>query len=635
MSYLGIVFLVPIFFGFVFITEHPFDFQKMVLFKIFLIGLIFLSLIKYLLAENKKEINKIIWEFIKKYWFWPSILLIFYLISISWSINPAISFWGSLDRQFGWISLALFFLFSFFLSLNLLFFENRRKRIKTILLIVSVSATLVSIYAVLQFLGIDFLIWNEPATITKRAFSSLGQPNFLGSFLLLTMALPFYFITKDNKFYFKILGFLFFGLQFLALIFSGSRGAWIGFLTGFLLVLGYLFFKRNKKILIIGGLIFVILLFALFLGSNNFSQRFKSSFDFSSGGASARISLWSASLEGIKKNPWGYGIENQKDILVGYYNADWGTFNKVNVMFDRAHNIFLDILLEVGVIGLLICCAFGLFIIKLLFNNIKNNEDKDKSKNLSLIIFVSLLSYLVSLFFGFATIVSAIYFWLFFSIIIVLNFNNDESKIKLGDSNLSSKIIFLILFFFAIIGIYKQINNLKIDYYFLKGKQFFYRQEISSSILVFSYLREEDPNNHQYYYKIIDLVFDNYSNFFDEASRVLAQDEISKINEIISNSDNNSFSSLLAKAQSLSIIGGADKASIMFFELEKMAPRYPNVYYKKAKNNILRGDIIEALKNYNQVLQLLPEEDRIEGDINLKAFKNYQALIKKEINLIK
>ncbi|HOZ53330.1 MAG TPA: O-antigen ligase family protein [bacterium] len=631
VAYLGIIFLVPIYFGFIFVTEHPFDLQKMLLFKILLIALVFLSLIKYLLIKDKREANVFIWKFTKRYWFWPSILLLFFLISIIWSVNSAISFWGSLDRQFGWVSLALFFLFSFFLSSNLLFFENRSKKIRTILLAASFSASLVSVYAILQFFGIDFLTWNEPAIITKRAFSTLGQPNFLGSFILLTMILPFYFIKKDNTILIKVLGILFFCLQFLALIFSGSRGAWVGFLVGLLFFLGYLFLKKKKIVLIFGGLAFIVLILISFLGSNNLSQRFQSSFDFSRGGASARISLWSASIDGIKKNPWGYGIENQKDILVNYYDVNWGTFNKVNVMFDRAHNVFLDILLEVGIIGLLLCCFFGLFIIKLLFDNIKNG----KSERLSFIIFISLISYLVSLFLGFATIVSATYFWMFFSIIIILNFNRDELKIEFRNPDLNLKVVFVVLSFLALVGIYNQINNLKIDYYFLKGKQFFYHQEIPSSILVFSYLREAGPNNHQYYYKIIDLIFDNYLGFSDEASRALAQEEVFKINEIINSSSDYSFSFLLAKAQSLAIIGEADKANIMFSKLEKMASRYPNIYYKKAKNNVLEGNIDEALINYNQVLQLLPEEYKIEGDINLRAFKNYQELIKKEINLIK
>ena len=630
-TYLGIIFLVPVYFGFVFITENPFDFQKMVLFKILLIGLIFLSLIKYLFIKDKREVIKIVWDFLKKYWAWPLILLLFFLISNLWSINPVISFWGSLDRQFGWVSLANFFLFSFFLSLNLLFFKNRERRIETILLTISISVTLISAYAVLQFLGIDFLTWNEPASITKRAFSTLGQPNFLGSFLLLTLILPLYLIKKNNKVYSKILLGLSFGVQFLALIFSGSRGAWMGFLVGFLFYLGYLFLKRNKRVLIFGGLVFIIFILALFLGTNTFSQRFKSSFDFSSGGASARISLWSASFDGIKKNPWGYGIENQKDVLINYYEANWGTFNKVNVMFDRSHNIFLDILLEVGVIGLIICLVFGFFIFKALLDNIKNRKNED----LSLIIFISLLSYLVSLFFGFATTVSALYFWLFFSIIIVINFDSKNLNIKLKSFDYKLKIISIALFLISLIGVYQQINNLKIDYYFFKGKQFFYHQEIPSAILIFSYLREENSKYHQYYYKIIDLIFDNYLNFPDESSRFLAKNEVYKINNIIEKKNNDSFSSLLAKAQVLAIIGKNNESNLIFFRLEQIAPRYPNVYYKKAKSNILENDFNEALKNYNQALNLLPKENMIEGDINLRAFRNYQSLIRKEINLIK
>jgi tetratricopeptide (TPR) repeat protein len=78
-----------------------------------------------------------------------------------------------------------------------------------------------------------------------------------------------------------------------------------------------------------------------------------------------------------------------------------------------------------------------------------------------------------------------------------------------------------------------------------------------------------------------------------------------------------------------------DDSRTLFAQVENISPNYPNVYYKKAKANILENDFEEALKNYNQALNLLPEENMIEGNINLGAFRNYQSLIRKEINLIK
>lgn len=486
-TYLGIIFLVPIYFGFIFITDNPFDFQKMIIFKIFLILLVFLSLIKYLCLDEKSKFNQIILKFFKKYWILPLIILIFFLISIFWSVNPGMSFWGSLERQLGWVSLANFFLFSFFLALNLLFSKNKDRKINKIILVASVSGFLVAVYAVLQFLGIDFLTWNEPAAITKRAFSSLGQPNFLGSFLLLSLPLSVYLIKKNNNVYLKALFSLFFLVQFLALIFSGSRGAWMGFLGGVLFFIFYLFFKKNKKVFIIGGISFVLLITSLFLGSNIFSQRLQSSFNFSKGGVLARTSLWPASWNSFLERPWGYGLENQREVLIASYDVNWGTFNKVNVMFDRAHNIFLDILLETGLVGLFICLIFGFFVLRLLFDNIK----KDKNKDLSLLILFSLISYSVSLLFGFITTVSALYLCLLFSVMVVLNFDLESFDIKLIKLNFTKKIILIILFLLSVGGVYKQLNNLKNDYYFFKGQQFFYQNEVPSAILVFSYLREK------------------------------------------------------------------------------------------------------------------------------------------------
>lgn len=99
--------------------------------------------------------------------------------------------------------------------------------------------------------------------------------------------------------------------------------------------------------------------------------------------------------------------------------------------------------------------------------------------------------------------------------------------------------------------------------------------------------------------------------------------------------NNNSFFSLLARAQALTVNEKIGKAEVVFLELEKRSPDYPNVYYKKAKKDVFKRDFSEALINYHQALSLLPEESLIEGEVNLRAFKNYATLIEEEINLIK
>jgi len=47
--------------------------------------------------------------------------------------------------------------------------------------------------------GFDFVDWYEPASRTFRIFSTIGQPNFLGSWLLLVIPIIVLFLIHASK----------------------------------------------------------------------------------------------------------------------------------------------------------------------------------------------------------------------------------------------------------------------------------------------------------------------------------------------------------------------------------------------------------------------------------------------------
>jgi putative inorganic carbon (HCO3(-)) transporter len=526
-------------------------------------------------------------------------------------------------------------LFFVIISLNLIFSRNKDKKIKNLLITAVISATIVAVYAILQFFGYDFLIWEEPAVITKRAMSTLGQPNFLGSFLLLTLPLPLYLFDRGKNLSIKIFWIFSFALQLLAIIFSGSRGAWMGLIGVTLLFLIVFYYQKNKKIFFSGLGAIIVLVLVLMFGHNTISQRFQSAFDVSQGSTSVRASIWSASLKSLSGKDWGYGLENQKEAIWTYYQTDWAVFSKVNVIFDRAHNLFLDIVLTVGLIGLFLWICFYYFILKTSFNNIVFDRDP----LLSLILFWSLASYLISLFFNFSVVATMVYFWLISAIIIAINHTDDFKDFGWGDDyekNITIKKIFvLIVLFLCLMGVWREIKNLSVDYYFLKTKQFFYQQEIPASTLTFSYLRAENPVYYEYYYDFIDMVFNNFGKFKDLTSKEMAMGEIRAISEIIENDNRNkSFQHNLARAQALALLGNFSEAEKIFNELEIKSPYYPNIYYKKAKMRILQSDFSSAENYFRKTLSLLPPDYSLNSEINLKALQNYKLLVNKELKAL-
>jgi len=630
-SYLAIVFFIPIYFSFFLSTNNPFDLHKISLFKIFIFLLIFCSGFKLIFSKSFRKTSYLL---VRKYFYIIFALLAFLFVSLLWSVDVYNSLFGSLSRQLGVLSYLFFITFSFLVAMDLLSSQNKSKKIKNILMAISLSSFFVSIYAVLQYFGIDFLTWEEPAIITKRSMSSLGQPNFLGSFLVLVIPLVFYLFMESRLIILKVIYASLFLLNFLALIFSASRGAWLALALAFLLFIFLFYFKKNNKRFYLGLLFLLLIIFSLIFINNSFSQRFKSAFDFSSGSSLARVVVWDSAIDFIKTNPWGLGLENQKEALVTYYQPNWATFSKVNTIFDRAHNIFLDHLLTIGIVGLFLFFIFYFFVFKIIFRNIINNRNPLLNK----FIFFSISSYLISLFFNFAVVVTEIYFFLLIAIIISLNtdfcfFSEDANNIIKKKKNIFNYGLAFLLLLLCSFGISCQVRNVKADYYFNEYKRFFYSGEAPSAMVTFSYFLEQKSNFSSYYYDFISTSFDNFSRIRDDSSRFLTLEQIREVDLILNNKfNNNSFEYLFSKAQTSALLGDFTSSADFFIKLKYCSISYPDIYNKEARTQQLRGDIESALDNYYQVMFLLPDEDEVDGDINLKSLHYYKNFIKAEID---
>ena len=67
---------------------------------------------------------------------------------------------------------------------------------------------MVSAYGVIQFLGLDFLQWGQLPFEPNRAFSTYGNPDLLGGFIVLALplALALVFAAEDLKWRIILLG---------------------------------------------------------------------------------------------------------------------------------------------------------------------------------------------------------------------------------------------------------------------------------------------------------------------------------------------------------------------------------------------------------------------------------------------
>lgn len=296
--------------------------------------------------------------------------------------------------------------------------------------IILVTAIIVSIYGILQTMNFDPF----PRDVlrenwSKRAFSTMGNPNFLGSYIVLIIPTSIYFyIIKKN-----ITGLTAYAILFYCLLSTGTRGAWLGTITSIMAfaAIHYMYFRYSKgeftRYIIL--LVITILLLALynFNTEGAFIDRFLSiardANEFLTKGDRADYSganrgfIWKRVAELIKKRPLaGYGIENLGEAFKKYYTQDMiELWNEVRYL-DKAHNEYLHIAVTSGIPSLLVYLTFiSQIILKGLFR-LKNCKT-------ALLILSSVIGYMTAAFFNISVVSVAYVYWIFLGLLAGSNGN--------------------------------------------------------------------------------------------------------------------------------------------------------------------------------------------------------------------
>lgn len=653
-SYLAVIFLVPLWFAYLFPTYNIFEFNKLIVFKI-LVWLLFLfTSLKIVFFHS--HLNFPFRYFFKKYWLWPAVFIVGLGAALLFSDNPLLSFYGTIERQGGLVSYLYYFFWFVLVSFNLLTVNNhlpqeadsKGKKIRRAVITAAMSATLVSVYGILQILNIDFISWPEAPFLTYRAFSTFGQPNFLASWLLLVMPLSLYLGYSSRRFLIRFLYFLCAVIQLACLIMTGSRSGLLALLFASGLYLAYLFFTaawtRRRKALI--GSFFVLISVISLLSVNKvWPGRISDIFDYQSGSVAARVNFYFSAADSIKSRPlFGYGLESGNEVFIKYYEPDWAVYGDVGQSADRAHNLVFDILLTVGAWGLALFLVFYYFFFALAGNNMKARKDPRLSSALAL----GAAAYLFSLLFGFAIVAGEIYFWFFLALLAVLNHGVDETAGKSGlmvfigglcrsgRSRLIMKIIMaIVLAALSFWQISRSFRTLAADYYFNKIYFTLARLDYFTALTLDSYLREQRTN------PINQMAYDSFwgeklSEFYPTIDELAVKKVVGdKMKEVEASLPAEGYKNLLVKAKINNALGDQTLAQIYLDKVIELAPHWPLAYLERGKASFNQEDFKRALIAYNLALLNLPSADDSRlNDPHRDLVRRYQYFIYSRIGAI-
>ncbi len=340
----------------------PFHFGKVVVFRslVEILGAAYLILIlkdRFYLPRR----DKIFWAFLL-------FALAFSLTTIT-SVLKYSSFWGSLERMGGlWTFWHYFF---FFIILTSVFIK--KEHWQKLFDLTIFAGVLSAFYGFGQKTDIDFFVGSGGR---ERIFGTLGNAALFAGYELFTVFLSLImylsFGNSQNRHAYrrpagKTLYLFAFIITSIAVLMSAVRGSVLGYAVG-LTVFAFLWMKHKKSRVgrfFFSALLGSAILFAVFSLLFNDSSFVKNSrylrritnLSLSAVTVQTRFWAWQAGLGGWSESPktifLGWGPENFNIPFSKNFNPKFFVGSGSETLFDRAHNMFIEILVTMGIIGLL------------------------------------------------------------------------------------------------------------------------------------------------------------------------------------------------------------------------------------------------------------------------------------------
>lgn len=356
-----------------------------------------LLLIVYLYGLIKKT-NKINFFDIIMY-----ILIIAGIISTIKAVDINTSIYGEIYRNEGLLSLLSYYLI--FLNVKNLKTEKLKKNLVKIYMILAIIQTS---YAILQvYTNFTFI---KHFSKSYMAMGLCGNPNFYGSYIImpLIISLVLYLLKKQKKY---LLLSIFF---FIGLCLASSTGPFLGFLIAIIFFVIVFHRKIKFPIIITTLLIFTSLYFGInssvkYIQENRFNNKISRKYNITAEivdtvkkknlSQNSRIKLWEKTLPLIND----YGL----------YGAGIDNFAKVypqspGIIYDKAHNIYLQIFVTNGIFAIIpyLTLCLILFFVGLKFQ-----------KNFMIALYISFIAYSIQAFTNISVIDVAPFFYILLGIL--------------------------------------------------------------------------------------------------------------------------------------------------------------------------------------------------------------------------
>lgn len=330
----------------------PFHFGKVVIFR----SLVEVMLVLYLLLVWRDRSYAVKWDRI--IWAFFLFTAAFTLATLT-SVNVYQSFWGTLERMGGLWTFWHYFVYFIILTSVMKTRNDWAKLLKLMIFVGILSA----LYGFGQKTNIEFFIGSGNRA---RIFGTIGNAALFAGYQLLVLFLSLMLLfKKDNTYNEKLLYGAGAILTMVAVLMTAVRGSilalGVGLFLFFLLRMMLLNSRQAKK-----AVLSIVVFAVLFVG---FAFAFKDSSIVRKSGYLTRLTDFSLQTFTVQTRFWAWqaGIDGWNDsfrtVILGWgpenfnipfsinFNPGFFTSPGAETLFDRAHNMFVEILVTMGLLS--------------------------------------------------------------------------------------------------------------------------------------------------------------------------------------------------------------------------------------------------------------------------------------------
>jgi len=430
----------------------------------------------------------------------------------------------------------------YFVVTNNIYNERQVKHILNILLFIG---TLFGIYGIFQYNDMEiFTLWQGNVG-RQRVFGLFGNVNYFAGYLIipLSIAVPI-FLTAKNRIrkILLLIGILTMGAT---LIFTFTRGSYLGFGVAvifmfflFLLSRGKSFIKDNKRLFII-ILIVIIAVASLFTLPNPLNKpgttisklkervsitKLANEISFR-----RRMATWKLTTLMIKDRPLlGSGIGTFKYNTLKYQAIFFEQGDNRSLyphgFADKAHNEYLQLWAELGIVGL----AIFIWLIIAYFNygisNLKRERNEQK-QGVMIGLMGAVVAVLVDGLFGFPLHLPAtiVLFWLAIGLTVVMELKNNINTKKINISQFKLY-LYIVIIFLTIFLCATMMRPFVARTYWYYGEKEIKNQNYDKAIEIYEEALKWDPYFGALYYDLGIIftqrdLYDTALNYFKESKK--------------------------------------------------------------------------------------------------------------------